>query len=306
MAVNPGSFADLGKEAKEDLFKSKDFNTKDQLSFTTTSTSGVKAISKLTREDGGKVTGQLEFKFPKHKTSGVEGSATFDNKGKTKLSIASADKFVPGLKTTLAAEIVQSDQSAKRDLILTTEYKREHLHETLKVTVPVTPSGPNFGATSVNAQTVVGLEGRGLALGVEADYSVGESSLKALNVNAQYKQGNFTLNGFSRQTLGSKPGHVCGATYYMKVPNSVFSGTEVAGELEYDTLKSTDNVTVSLASGFDINDTTRFNVKADSRGRSMGIFTHNVNKNFKVRVGGEIQAETLVFSKSFVEVSFTD
>jgi hypothetical protein len=308
MSVNPGSFGDLGKEAKEALFKSKDFNTKDQVSLTTTSSNGVKAISKLTREDGGKIAAQLEFKFPKHSVTGLEASATFDNKGKTKASVASADKLAPGLKTTVAAEFVAAaeEKDRKRDLSFTAEYKREHLFTNTKFTVPFNNAGAVIAASSVVSSTVVGLESQGVSVGVEIDYSLGEASLRGLHAVGQYKAKNFTLLGFSRQTFGTKPAHVCGAIYHMRVPTSVLANTEVVGELEYDTLKPSDNTTLAVGAGFDVNENTRLNVKGDSRGRSTLILTHQLNKNLRLRLGGDVSNEQFQLTKSFVELAFTD
>jgi len=307
MATNPGSFADLGKEAKEALFKSRDFNTKDQLNVTTTSDNGVKVNGKLTREDAGKIAGQVEFKFPKDKNTGLEGSATFDNKGKTKLAVSSTDKLVPGLKATAGVELLHANDEKKRDLQLIAEFKNLNIFTNNKLTIPVTPSGPNFSALSVLSATVVGVPERGLNAGVEIDYNVGEHTVRSANVAGQYKNANFTLTAFSRQVFDVlKAAHTCGAQYYMRVPNAVFSNAEVAGELEYDILKHADNVTVALAGGWDLNATSRVNIKADSRGRSTAIFTHAVNKNAKIRLGADVSLDSLTVGKSFLELSFFD
>jgi hypothetical protein len=307
MSVNPGSFADLGKEAKEALFKSKDFNTKDQLQFTTSAPNGIKLIGKLTREASG-LAGQVELKFPKGPKSGIESSVTLDTKGKSKFAAHSADKITPGLKLSGTVELqAAADESApRRDVILTAEYKREHLFHSTKATVPFSVSGPNVSGTSVLSSTVVGLEAHGVSVGAELDYSVGESQLRGLHVVGQYKLKTFTLTGYSRQLFGAKPQHYCGALYYMRVPSSTFANAEVTGQIEYDTLKAADNTTLSLGGGGEVAPDTRVNFVATSRGSCSVILSHTLNKNAKVRLGGDLSVETGQISKSFLELQFSD
>jgi hypothetical protein len=307
MSVNPGSFADLGKDAKEALFKSKDFNTKDQLQFTTTAANGTKVISKLTKEANG-LTGQVEIKFPKGPKTGVESAVTLDTKGKSKFVAHSADKITPGLKLsgTVELQAAADEANRRRDVLLTAEYKREHLFHSTKATLPFTPSGPNVGGASILSSTVVGLEAHGVSVGAELDYSVGDSALKSAHIIGQYKHKNFTLLGYSRQAFGAKPAHFCGAFYYMKVPNTSFNNAEIAGQIEYDTLKSSGNTVVSLGAGGDVADGTRVNFVATSAGASTVILSHQLNKNAKVRLGGDLNAEQGQVTRSFLELQFTD
>jgi len=307
MSVNPGSFADLGKDAKEALFKSKDFNLKDQLQFTSVAANGTKVIGKLTK-DGPGLSGQVEIKFPKGVKSGVETAITLDTKGKSKFVAHSADKITPGLKLSGTVELqAAADESARRrDVIVTAEYKREHLFHSTKATLPFTPSGPNVTGASVLSSTVVGLEAHGASLGAELDYSVGESQLKSLHIVGQYKLKTFTLVGYSRQTFGSKPAHFCGALYHMRVPSTSFDNAEIAGQIEYDTLKASDNTTISLGAGGDLAANTRANFVATSRGVCTVILQHVLNKNTKVRLGADLSAESGQITKSFGELQFSD
>jgi len=49
--ANPGTFGDLGKESKETLLRGRDFSTKPTVELNTTSSNGVKANVKISRED---------------------------------------------------------------------------------------------------------------------------------------------------------------------------------------------------------------------------------------------------------------
>ncbi len=117
-----------------------------------------KFTGKVTREDASKYSGQIELKFPKQKEWGTEGTVSFDTKGKSKLAVSQADRLAPGLKLTAALEYV-AGETPKRELHLTGEYKREHLHTSTKALVPVGGSGaPNFSAATVESSVVLGLE----------------------------------------------------------------------------------------------------------------------------------------------------
>jgi len=302
-AANPGSFADLGKDAKEALFKSKDFNLKDQVSVATNS-DGLKSTAKITREEAGKYVGQVEFKFPKWKKTGVEGGATFDSKGKTKLQISQSDRLVPGLKLAAVAELT-AGETPKRELHLSAEYKNEYLTNNTKLVVPFSSSGPNLNGASVISSLV--LARNGITGGAEINYGLADHSLKALQDVIQYKRDSFTLLGFYNDVReGKDKKHTCGAIYHQKVPQAAFDNTDVTGEIEYDLVKNTEQLTVSLALGLDVNPSFRVNAKANSKGQTTVIFTNTLNKNTKVRLGGELAYDNLAISKTFLELSFTD
>jgi len=310
--ANPGSFSDLGKAAKEALFKEKllkDFNTKDQINFSNTSTAGVKFAGKVTREEVGKFTGQVELKFPKHKTYGTEGGVTFDTKGKSKLTVSQSDRLVPGLKLSGAVEHVRGGDSVKRDVHLQGEYKREHVNTSFKAIVPVTPSGFSVADTSLEHQVVVGLEEHGLALGVETKYSLGSKQLKSLYVQAQWQRGNGVLLGYSNEIRvpdKGEPSHVCGVMYYLRPTLSALQAVEVAGEVEYNVLSKSDNVTVGLGFGWNPAENVRVQTKFDSRGNGVLVGTHALNANTKVRAGLELGYDTLSLKKNFLELSLFD
>jgi hypothetical protein len=101
--ANPGSFGDLGKEAKETLLRGKDFVSKPHIEIVTTSSNNVKSTAKITREDSGSLLGSIELKFPK--TNGVESSVTLDSANKLKATVSLADKIASGLKASLTTEI---------------------------------------------------------------------------------------------------------------------------------------------------------------------------------------------------------
>jgi len=309
--ANPGPFSDLGKAAKEALFKDKllkDFNTKDQVNFANTSSTGVKLSGKVTREDASKYSGQIELKFPKQKEWGTEGGVTFDTKGKTKLSISQADRVAPGLKLAAALEYVHGEVP-KEDVHLSGEYKREHLNTSTKVIVPVSKSGPNFADATVESNAVVGLEDKGVAAGVEAKYSSSSKKLKSLYVQLQYQLGNFTLLGYSNDIRVPDKGaatHNCGVMYHLKLEKSVLQKVELAAEVEYDVLSVADNVTVSLGFGWNPAENVRVNAKADSRGSATVIASHTINANTKLRGGVELAYDNLSLKKNFLELSFFD
>jgi len=309
--TNPGPFSDLGKAAKEALFKEKllrDFNTKDQVNFANTSSTGVKFSGKVTREDASKYSGQIEIKFPKEKEWGTEGGVTFDTKGKTKVSVAQSDRVAPGLKLSAAVEYVHSD-APKRDLHLHGEYKREHLTTSTKAIVPVSKSGPAFAEATVESNVVLGLEDKGVAVGVEAKYHAGSNKLKSLFVQTQYQRGNFTILGYSNDIRVPDKGnatHSCGVMYHLKLDKAVLKAAEVAAEVEYDVLSQADNVTVSLGFGWNPADNVRIQAKADSRGAATVIGTHTLNANTKIRGGVELSYDNLSLKKNFLELSFFD
>jgi len=205
--ANPGTFSDLGKQASVILFVDKDFNDKDQLNWTSTSSDGVKNITKITREDG-RLSGSVEFKLPKYAPYGMESSFTFDTKGKLKGQVSSAEKLVPGLKVTLASEVIIPVEPSKDDkpavqtqnLQLSAEYKRPHFTLHSKYTVPLHSSGLNFDDSSVVTSIVIGSlqSNYSVAAGVEANYALSKNLFKELKAVFQYSTAGFVATAYSK------------------------------------------------------------------------------------------------------------
>lgn len=180
--------------------------------------------------------------------------------------------MAPGLKLSAAVEYVSS-ADPKRDLHLSAEYKREHLTTTTKAVVPLSSSAvPNFSAATVESNVVVGLEDKGVAVGVEAKYDAGKNTLKSLFVQTQYQRGNFTLLGYSNDIRvpdrkDDSPAHKCGVMYHLKLDKSVLNAAEVAAEVEYDVTavkpdaKPGDNVVVALGFGWNPAENVRVQAK---------------------------------------------
>jgi len=311
---HPGLFADLGKPASVLLFTDKDFNNKDRVTFTSTSTDGVKNITKFTKEDN-KVQGSVEFKLPKYAPYGLESSFTFDTKGKVKGSASSVDKVIPGLKLTVGTEI-QLGEKQKQDVNLTAEYKHELLTGSAKLTIPVAQAVPDFLHSTLTTAFVLGSTRPtyNVALGVEGEFALQNNQFKSFNAVFQYKKSGLIGTFYSKHGFGKevdkeskKPinTHICGVTAFF---NNLKWGNnaELAADLQYDTYKQADNVTVAVGAGWNVGTTSRINTKIDSNGTATVIFTNQLNSNVTVRLGGDVDLRNSSISKGFVELNIVD
>jgi len=302
--ANPGTFADLGKEARETLLRGKDFSTKNTVDLVTTSSNGVKVTAKLSREDSGSLLGSLEAKFPK--ANGVEGSLTLDSANKAKGSISVADKLFSGLKATLGGEldISKSDQLVKAGI----EYKRPRLTHAFTFHIPVKREikDPLADTPFVNASLVLGYEEYGLAGGAEVDYVLDTNSLKTENATLVWRNGDFVGTGFYKGKAGKKPSQSVGANFYSKLHKSNWENTEVAAEIAYDLKADKEPVTVTGGIGFDAYKDSRINATLDNKGKLIATLTHRLNPVTKLKLGAEATPLLDAPTRFFFGLSFTE
>jgi hypothetical protein len=301
---NPGTFGDLGKEARDALLRSKEFVNKPHVDVVTTSSNGVKTTGKITREDAGALSGSVELKFPK--TNGVESSVNLDTTNKVKLAASVSDKIAAGLKASLNAEVdaVRNEKLIKAGF----EYKRPYLTSAATFSFPLKREikDPEADGPSVLASVVVGHDRYGVAGGLEADVAVNTSSVKSHNVTLLYRNGSFVSTAFSKAKGGKKPSFVCGGTFFSRFNGSALANAEAAAEVAYDTKAEKDQVTVTLGGAFDVNKDSRLAATFDTRGRLVAQLSHRLNGNTRFKLGLEASPLTDQAPKFFSGLNFTD
>jgi len=283
--ANPGTFADIGKEARDTLLRNKDFSTKPTLEVNTTSSNGVKATGKISKEDNGSLLGSVEVKFPK--SNGAESSVTLDSANKIKFSLSHSDRLAQGLKLTLGGEVDNS--KAEKQAKAGVEYKRPNLTYAATFNFPIKREikDPDTDTPWVNTSLVLGYDQFGLVGGAEGDFVLATNTFKAHNITLAWQKDNFVTTAFYKAKAGKKPSVICGGTIYSRFVNPSLDNTEVAAEIAYDAKAEKDPVTVTFGAAFDANKDSRINATFDTKGKFIGQVTHRLNSNTKLKIGTE-------------------
>jgi len=334
----PGPFGDLNKSASVLLFayeKDPTFNNKDQITWNTTSSDGVKTLSKFTK-DCDKYVGTLEFKLPKHVPHGLESSFTFETKGVLKGQVTT-DKLVPGLKTGLGSEIKVFE--GKQDLHWIVEYKYSGFPQfslANKLAVPFAAGGFQTEKATANTSVVLGTQQNKFALvgGVESKFNLTSRDVQTLNVFGEYRGLGFVAAAYYKHAAKSPKSDetkFCGLTGYWKPMWG--KNLELATDLEFNTLVLGNSasaspvpvpvpapapgqenakavvrgpITLTGAAGWDLGVGTRVNTRLDTNSSARVVFTHKLNDNVKVRLGSDLNILSGLTSAGFVELNVTD
>jgi len=322
----PAAFETLGTESASLLFidLKKDWipvETLDAVKLELKAASGVKNTFKVERAANGKINGSIESRLPAVTDAKLEPLLSFDTKRKVKVSVAQANKLLPGLKVTAALEAQLAEQ--KEDVKLTFDYKRANVAAAVQFTLPVVGFVPAVGQTASTKNSLVlgcARDGHEVTLGAELDYSLAKSFIKAINVFFQYKNAvaaGWTLGAYMRQansetqveagkSVVKKSKHVCGLLVHQQFAKFLGTNTEVAAQLEYNLTKEKDSTAVAVAAAWDVAANSRVHVKINTANQVNAIFAQKLTDASTLRFGADFSGETASVTKGFLELSFAN
>eukprot|EP00475_Leptophrys_vorax_P026971 TRINITY_DN3839_c0_g1_i1.p1 TRINITY_DN3839_c0_g1~~TRINITY_DN3839_c0_g1_i1.p1 ORF type:complete len:275 (-),score=62.42 TRINITY_DN3839_c0_g1_i1:109-933(-) len=260
MGKGPGSFGDIGKKAKEILYKGYAYDH--SINISTKTDSGLKfqtASVKKGDELSCDVKTELEF-------GNVETEFKLDTKSKLAFKAVYED-LAPGLKLALSG-VIPDQKATKAELT----YKQPLIHATGAVglvTQPVLEAAFALGA-------------HGVVVGAEAGYDTATGAATKYNVGIAYAE-----SDFSAALLIADKVDTLKASYFQKVKKDV----EIALEATHKLSKS--DTTFTAGASFELDPLTEAKVRFNNRGIVAALIQHEFRPKSKVTIAGEVDSKAL-------------
>jgi len=280
-------FKDLNKRLSDLL--TKDFPSEKQenkVEWKGTTANHVTFETNFVQRKDGSILGTFIPKYL-YKPWGTTFSGEFNTKKDVKAEVAVADKFTPGLKTTVTANSKDNETFGT----LGVEYKHE------LGTVSVSGDYGKAAGSTVNASAVVAYQN--WSLGAKADYFLGitqDSDLKEFQTSLNYNSGEFDLQAFGRiRSLGEEDKQELGGSYFHKVNNDLSVGTEVIFDVSNHT---TNKPKLTFGSQYRLENDTILKGKFDTDGKINLSYQQIFSKNAKLTLAGTMDANNLAKNSS--------
>jgi len=272
------TFTDITKTIKDLL--TKEFpGEKSKIEVTTNTANNNTFVSTLTRSwEKGDYVGAFNPKF-KRPEYGLSGNVSVDTNGELKAEIAVADQLVDGLKVTVTDVI--GPESKNPPVKIAAEYKSGNT-ATARATVEL--FHPTNG-TTVALGVVGGHEG--IEGGVEVKALAEKQELAQISAVVGYRNSEFSAHAQVTQkgeALDTK------LTYL----HNINSGFVVVGDVNFDAKKVKEtHPTVEFGGSYKLDDVSTVKAKVNNSGIFNWSFTQTLSKNFKVCLGGSVNAKKL-------------
>lgn len=261
MGKGPGSFNDIGKKAKDLLFK--DYFYDQKLSFSSTTSSGLKFNTTSVRK-GEDVSSEAktELKFGQ-----VETEFKIDTKNKIHAKLEFEDA-APGLKLVVSG--VLPDAKSTR---LGVQYKQAHVHATAAAGLVAQP----------HVESTVAVGSKGFVVGAELGYDTATSSTSKYNFGVSYSEDDYTA-----ALLLTDKADTLKASFYQKLKGSP---SAVAVELAHKFSKK--DITFTAGGSYTIDDLTESKVRVNNRGIVAGLLEHEFRPKSKITLSAEVDSKAL-------------
>ncbi|CAI5467340.1 unnamed protein product [Closterium sp. Yama58-4] len=260
MGKGPGSFSDIGKKAKELLFKHYAYDH--SINISTKTDSGVKFQTASVKK-GDEVSCDVKTEV---EVGNVEAEFKLDTKSKLYFKAVYED-LAPGLKLALTG-IVPDSKATKAELT----YKQELLH--VNATVGLVTQPVFEGALAVGT--------KGVVVGAELGYDTATNSATKYNLGVAYSESDFSASLLIADKLDTLK-----AAYFQKVKKDV----EVAVEAAHKLSKS--DTTFTAGASFELDPLTEAKLRFNNRGTVAALLQHEFRPKSKVTIAGEVDSKAL-------------
>ncbi|CAI5956033.1 unnamed protein product [Closterium sp. NIES-64] len=260
MGKGPGSFSDIGKKAKELLFKHYAYDH--SINISTKTDSGLKFQTASVKK-GDEVSCDVKTEV---EIGNVEAEFKLDTKSKLYFKAVYED-LAPGLKLALTG-IVPDSKATKAELT----YKQELLH--VNATVGLVTQPVFEGALAVGT--------KGVVVGAELGYDTATNSATKYNLGVAYSESDFAASLLIADKLDTLK-----AAYFQKVKKDV----EVAVEAAHKLSKS--DTTFTAGASFELDPLTEAKLRFNNRGTVAALLQHEFRPKSKVTIAGEVDSKAL-------------
>lgn len=268
MGKGPGSFSDIGKKAKDLLFK--DYFYDQKVSFSSTTESGLKFNTSSVRK-GEDVSSDAKTEF---KLGQVETEVKIDTKNKIHVK-AELEDVAPGLKLVLNG--VLPDAKATK---LSLTYKHAHLHGTASAGLVAQPT--------VESSVAVG--SKGFVAGAEVGYDTATSSATKYNLALGYSE-----KDYAGAVILADKADTLKFSFYQKLKGT--SGAAAAVELTHKFSKK--DMTFTAGGSYKIDDLTESKFRVNNRGIVAALLEHEFRPKSKITFSTEVDSKALEKSSKF-------
>ncbi|CAN7113326.1 unnamed protein product [Brassica rapa subsp. narinosa] len=262
MGKGPGLYTDIGKKARDLLYK--DHNSDQKLSITTYSPAGV-AITSTGTKKGESLLGDVVFQL-KQKNITTDFKVSTDN---TVLITATVDEAAPGLKSIFSFK-APDQNSGKIEL--------QYLHDYAGIS---TSMGLTQNPT-VNFSGVVG--NNLLALGTEVSFDTKSGNFTKINAGL-----NFTKDDLIASLTLNDKGDSVNASYY-HIVNPLFN-TAVGAEVNHKFSSKVNTITVGTQHSID--PLTMVKARVNSAGIANALIQHEWSPKSFFTVSGEVDTKAI-------------
>lgn len=260
--MGPGLYSDIGKKARDLLYK--DYLTDTKFTLTTFASNGVAITSSGTKKND-LVSGEIQTQI-KNKGYTTDIKVNSDSKLFTTIT---ADEIAPGFKTILSF-VVPDQKSGKLEI--------QYLHENVGVHATV----------GLNASPIVNVAGvfgsSALALGADIGFDSASGNLTKYNAGLSYKNTDFIAS----LTLNDK-GDTLNASYYHLV-NPVTS-TAVGAEISH-CISSSEN-TLTFGTQHSLDPLTTVKARVNNYGIASALVQHEWRPKSLVTLSGEVDTKAI-------------
>lgn len=260
MGKGPGSFADIGKKAKDLLYKGYAYDH--SINVSTKTDSGLKfntTSAKKGDEVSCDVKTEVEF-------GNIETEFKLDTKSRLAFKAVYED-LAPGLKVALSG-VIPDQKATKAELT----YKQPLIHATGTVGLVTQPI--------LEATFAVG--SHGVVFGAEAGFDTASNNATKYNVGVAYSE-----KDFSAALLIADKADTLKATYFQKVKKDVEISVEAVHKL------SKSDTTFTAGACFQLDPLTESKIRFNNRGTVAALIQHEFRPKSKVTIAGEVDSKAL-------------
>eukprot|EP00252_Welwitschia_mirabilis_P025244 TRINITY_DN77_c0_g2_i1.p1 TRINITY_DN77_c0_g2~~TRINITY_DN77_c0_g2_i1.p1 ORF type:complete len:277 (+),score=46.83 TRINITY_DN77_c0_g2_i1:155-985(+) len=262
MGKGPGLFSDIGKGARDLLYK--DYNFDHKIALTTYTSTGLE-FSSTGIKKGDIFLGDIKTQL---KSSRVTTDLKVDT-GSNILTTVTSDELAPGLKSIL--NFTFPDQKSGK---VEVQYKHDYAGISSSIGLTATPVA-NFSGVFGNDN---------FALGGEVEFDTASGGLLKCNAGLSYSKPDFV----SSFTVTNK-GDVLKASYLHTV--SPLTKTAVGAEIQHSCSKSENTFTIGTQHALD--PLTTVKARLDNYGKAAALVQHEWRPKSFITISGEVDSKAL-------------
>lgn len=262
MVKGPGLYSDIGKKARDLLYK--DYQTDHKFTVTTYTSAGV-AISSSGIKKGDLLLGDISTQL---KNKNITTDVKVDTNSNV-LTTVTIDEPAPGLKAIFSF-IVPDQRSGKVEL----QYQHEYAGISTSLGLTANPV--------INFSGVVG--NNALSLGTDVSFDTASGNLTKLNAGL-----NFIHTDLIASLLVNDKGDTLTASYYQTV--SPLTNTAVGAELSH-CFSSNDN-TFTIGTQHALDPLTSVKARVNNYGRASALIQHEWRPKSLFTISGEVDTRAI-------------
>lgn len=266
MGKGPGSFGDIGKKAKDVLYK--DYFYDQKFSISTKTQSGV-SFHTTGLKKGEEFSSDVKSEFH---YADVKTEIKVDHKSKIHVAVQAED-VAPGLKATVKG-IIPDANSGKVEL----HYKQPFSHSSLSVGLVSQPV----------LEGAVALGAHGLVVGGEAAYDTATSTATKYNFGVGIVQADYAASILVTDKLDTVK-----ASYL----HTLSSDTSLAVEIAHKVAKK--DITFTAGASYKLDPLTLTKIRLNNRGSIAALVQHEYRPKSHITFSGEVDSKNIDKSAKF-------